>query len=226
MAVLSGGEKSRLSIAKMLVRPASFLLMDEPTNHLDINSREMLSDALDAYHGTLCFITHDRTVIREIANKIVEIRSGVPIVYQGNYDEYLAWREGVGSGQEQESTGLRTTQSNGNSSRELQRQRKIAEGELRNNYYRQSSPLKKRIGEIESELARLEAESRDLEAYFSSPENYGDSAKITATTIRHHELKQIIGRFAEEWEKLSIEAEQKKQEYEAAKKDIETGWSS
>ena len=93
VAVLSGGEKSRLSIAKMLMRPANFLLMDEPTNHLDINSREMLTDALDAYHGTLCFITHDRTVIREIANKIVEIRNGVPVVYQGNYDEYLEWKE-------------------------------------------------------------------------------------------------------------------------------------
>ena len=81
--VLSGGEKSRLSIAKMLVRPANFLLMDEPTNHLDINSREMLTDALDAYHGTLCFITHDRTVIREIANKIIEIRNGDPVVYTG-----------------------------------------------------------------------------------------------------------------------------------------------
>ncbi len=86
VSVLSGGEKSRLSIAKMLVRPANFLLMDEPTNHLDINSREMLTDALDAYHGTLCFITHDRTLIREIANKIVDIRNGSPVVYQGNYD--------------------------------------------------------------------------------------------------------------------------------------------
>jgi len=78
----------------MLVRPANFLLMDEPTNHLDINSREMLADALEAYHGTLCFITHDRTVIREIADKIIEIRDGEPVVYQGTYDEYLDWKAG------------------------------------------------------------------------------------------------------------------------------------
>jgi ABC-type multidrug transport system ATPase subunit len=67
----------------MLVRPANFLLMDEPTNHLDISSREILTDALDAYRGTLCFITHDRTLIREIANKIIEIRNGEPLVYNG-----------------------------------------------------------------------------------------------------------------------------------------------
>ena len=234
VAVLSGGEKSRLSIAKMLVRPANFLLMDEPTNHLDINSREMLIDALDAYHGTLCFITHDRTVIREIANKIVEIRNGIPIVYQGNYDEYLAWKEGLKFEEAENSATEKggpanKAKENGpardTSPRELQRQRKIAAGELRNNYYRTSSPLKKRVGEIEAELAKLEKEYRDLEAYFSSPDNYGDSAKITAATIRHHELKQVIARLAEEWEKLSLEAERTKQEFEAAKKELETNFS-
>jgi uncharacterized small protein (DUF1192 family) len=78
--------------------------------------------------------------------------------------------------------------------------------------------LKKRIGEIETELARLEAEFKELEAYFSSPENYGDSARITASTIRHHELKNIIAQLTDEWGTLSIEAEEKKQEFEEAKK--------
>jgi ATP-binding cassette, subfamily F, member 3 len=217
VAVLSGGEKSRLSLAKMLVRPANYLLMDEPTNHLDINSREMLVDALDAYHGTLCFITHDRTVIREIANKIVEIRDGVPVVYSGNYDEYLAWREGLA----ENGPGKSESGSNGSSSpRDVQRQRKIAEGELRNNYYRVSTPLKKRIAEIESELAKLEPEFRRLEGYLSTPEAYGNSAELRTATTRHHELMKTIPRLSSEWEKLSLEAEQKKQEFEEAKKSL------
>jgi ATP-binding cassette, subfamily F, member 3 len=221
--VLSGGEKARLSIAKMLIRPANFLLMDEPTNHLDINSREMLVDALDAYHGTLCFITHDRTVIREIANKIVEIRNGVPLIYQGNYDEYLEWKEKLASGEQidpKEKENLAIFRDT--SPREIQRQRKIAEGELRNKYFRESSPLKKRIKEIEAELAKLEAEFHNLETYFATPETYGDAAEITTKTRRHHELKKIINELTDEWGRLSIESEQKQQEFEEAQKDLDT----
>jgi ATP-binding cassette, subfamily F, member 3 len=221
--VLSGGEKSRLSLAKMLVRPANFLLMDEPTNHLDINSREMLVDALDAYHGTLCFITHDRTVIREIANKIIEIQKGEPLVYTGNYDEYLAWKENLGKGQEN-GDGTEDGSQGGNlSPREMQKQRKAAEGELRNNYYRVSSPLKKRITEIEADLAKLEPEFRQLESYLATPEAYGNPSEIRSATTRHHELMKTIPRLTAEWEKLSFEAEEKKLEFEEAKKSLEAG---
>jgi ATP-binding cassette subfamily F protein 3 len=224
--VLSGGEKARLSIAKMLIRPANFLLMDEPTNHLDINSREVLSDALDAYQGTLCFITHDRTLIREIATKIVEIVNGIPVVFQGNYDEYLEWKERLIAGladdpQNKENSAIIRD----NSPKEIQRQRKIAEGELRNNFFRVSSPLKKRISEIETELEKLEGEFHDLENYFATPEAYGDSADIVSKTKRHSELKILIGRLTDEWGQLSEEFERQKQEFENAKKDLEAEYT-
>jgi ATP-binding cassette subfamily F protein 3 len=220
--VLSGGEKSRLSIARMLIRPANFLLMDEPTNHLDINSREMLTDALEAYHGTLCFITHDRTVIQEIANKIIEIRDGTVSVFQGRYDEYLDWKEGTAGGAASEVKPKKVAATvYGLSPREIQRQRKAAEGELRNRYFRECSPLKRRISEIETDLARMEEEFRELEEYFATPESYGDAAEITARTKRHHELKVIISQLTEEWAQVSTEYEEKQAEFEQAKRELE-----
>jgi len=212
--VLSGGEKSRLSIAKMLIRPANFLLMDEPTNNLDINSREILADALDAYHGTLCFITHDRTLIREIANKIVEIQNGTPVVYAGNYDDYLILKEKTSFEDVPHLLSDSMVQTTGMSTRSFQRQRKATEGDLRNRYYRKSSPVKKRIGEIELKLAALEAEFKDLENYFSTPERYGDWAEITAKNGRHSELKSAINHLTQEWVQLSMESEGLKLEYE------------
>jgi ATP-binding cassette subfamily F protein 3 len=228
VAVLSGGEKSRLSIAKMLVRPANFLLMDEPTNHLDISSREMLIDALDAYKGTLCFITHDRTVIREIANKIIEIKNGVPVVYTGNYDEYLDWREKQNmSGQPvPKATGRAVPLPKETSQWTLQRRRKVAEGELRNNYYKENEPLKIRLGKVEADLAKLEAEFRGLETYLATPESYGDRAELNAKTKRHEELITVIKHATEEWEKLSLEIEAKRQEFEQVLAELEAGTQS
>jgi len=214
VSVLSGGEKCRLVLTKILMQSANFLLMDEPTNHLDIASREILTDALEAYRGSLCFITHDRTLIHQIANKIIEVRDGNLYIITGSYADYLNWKESSGSEASAASLFSATGKSTPNN---RPRQRKLTGGKLRSEYYRESAPAKKRIAEIETELAGLEAQFREVEGLFSDEEHYGSSERVVATIEKHRRLKGAISSLTEEWERLSLELEGMKQEFEKAK---------
>ncbi|MFC2069221.1 ABC-F family ATP-binding cassette domain-containing protein [Chloroflexota bacterium] len=217
ISILSGGEKSRLVLTKILIQSANLLLMDEPTNHLDIDSREILADALKAYHGTLCFITHDRTLIRQVANKIIEIRGGNLQVLTGNYDDYLNWKESLGQGVSDISEVPVTLATGKSASNKRQHQHKLVEVELRNKYYRESAPIRKRITKIEADLSDLDIQLRDVESLFSDVEYYRYSARIIATIEKHHRLKKMTNSLIEEWEKLSMELDRMERQFEKAK---------
>ncbi len=206
VSVLSGGEKARVALAKMLVQPNNLLLMDEPTNHLDIASREILADALNDYQGTICFTTHDRTLIRDVANKIVEIENGQPEAFLGDYDGYLAKKE-ADEKMAAEAVALKAgdggleakpVSGTGSAAERQQVQKAIR---------RQTQDFGKRIKKIEDTLASLEAELAEVEVLFADPEHYRDGPQVVSTLGKHRTLKEQIRVLTEEWESLSLAAE-------------------
>ena len=218
--VLSGGEKTRLAIAKMLIEPANLLLMDEPTNHLDIPSREILSDALSSYKGTICFITHDRTLIREVANKIIEIRDGELNIFKGSYDDFL-YKQETPVRRDTETLKVLKQSDRENSPAKIQaRRRRSIEGNLRNKHYREIQPVKKRIAVVEAGVARINTRLKEIEDAMADPEHYRDSNKVVGTNIEYREMKDSLKKLTTEWDGLIAESERLTRDLEKALENI------
>jgi ATP-binding cassette subfamily F protein 3 len=206
VAVLSGGERTRLAVARMLLRPSNTLLLDEPTNHLDLDSKDVLLDALEDYGGTLILVSHDRYFIERLATKIVEIGNGEAMVYPGTYTEFL-WHQEHGAVDsrrvtrkpEKRTTKKTTTQPNPPAqSREGRKEADAA----RRHQQRSYDTLRRRVGELEGRIADREAQITAIEAEMSAPGFYDDREKSQPVVERHQSLMWEVGDLMGQWEAL------------------------
>ena len=193
ISALSGGERGRLSLAKLMLSPCNLLILDEPTNHLDIVSREILEDALSAYEGTLLFVSHDRYFINRLAERTLELGSRGLTEYLGNYDDYLEKKAALSAAAFQgggTDSGIVLTDS-----ALRRREKKEAETKRR----RQENELKKTEEQIEALEERLAA----LEEEMGLPENSTDPQKLMTLDKEAASIRKDLDDLYEKWETLS-----------------------
>jgi ATP-binding cassette subfamily F protein 3 len=232
--VLSGGERTRLAVARMLLRPANTLLLDEPTNHLDLDSKDVLLEALEDFGGTLIFVSHDRYFVDKLATKVIDIGGGDAVVYPGTYEQFLwskrqrsiaddrqpraeaprakdvgrAPAEGARRGQPVPSDlGPRvsgTGQPPPAPKPASYDEKKKADAETRR-ARKEAETRQRRIAELEARIGRAEAAIKDVEAQMAAPGFYENHETSRPVIDRHQALMWEVGDLMNQWEALQSE---------------------
>jgi ATP-binding cassette subfamily F protein 3 len=200
VSVLSGGEKSRLALAKMLLEPSNFIILDEPTNHLDMRSKAVLQTALLEFEGSCVIVSHDRDFLDPLVTKVVEFREGRIKTYLGNVSEYIEAKR-------KESQAVPAPPPGPAAERETERDRKRREAEERQQQYRRSKPVKDKIAALEARLESHEKEKTGIEQSMSAPDFYREGDKVKERAARYKELEGLLTDGYHQWNELMKELE-------------------
>ncbi len=204
--VLSGGEKARVALAKVIISKANFLLLDEPTNHLDMHSVSLLSEALNKYEGSYILVSHDRYFISKTANKIWEIKDGLIKEFKGSYDEYLAWNERMAKQQIQENIATnKTIEKQAESKTSLNEviiKQKDTNPLQNKEQQKEAQRIKKQFEKTEEQLQKLSVQKDAIALELSKPENYSNKEKFIALEKEFANLEKKVADQNREYEIL------------------------
>lgn len=205
--VLSGGEKSRLALARLLLEPKNFLIFDEPTNHLDVISKSVLKEALIQFDGTLVIVSHDRDFLDGLTNKTIEFKNKKITEFQGNIREYLLVKN-TNLNEDFEYKKEITTKKNDSI------QKDKIEREKQKAFQRKVNQLKKHISTIENLIIDLEQKINNIEIQFSIPENFTNHEKMNSLKKDYEQLKSELTEKNTQWETLHSELDELLKEFE------------
>lgn len=198
--VLSGGEKSRLAIAKLLLQPHNLLILDEPTNHLDMSAKNVLKNALLNYTGSLILVSHDREFLEGLTTKTIHFKDKKVKEYIGGIDEFLA---------KQNIENLKEIEKNNQEKKNLDssvQSSKISREEQKR-IQREQNKIKKLINAVETEIGNIETETAELESIFASGDIYNNPEELKEKQSKYSELKNLLDDKMLEWERLSEDYE-------------------
>ena len=197
---LSGGERGRVSLAKLMLSNANFLILDEPTNHLDITSKEILENALNSYTGTVLFVSHDRYFINSTATRIIELANKTVVNYIGNYDYYLEKKDILGA----KPITNNTSKSSSSAISKLNwQEEKVKQA--------QQKKIKNEIKRTEERMALIEAEIEELDNMYADPAISSDTAKLMEIHTRKEALSKELDELYDKWGELTLLFQYQKQ---------------
>ena len=199
--VLSGGERNRLALAKLLLRPANLLLLDEPTNHLDLQSKEVLLESLKKYSGTIVFVSHDRYFVDQLASRVLEVGGGRVESYFGNYEDFLRAKQNLG---DRSHSDKRVEQQleRGTDPVSADKEARIQEHQARKEKQRREQKRQRDLAEVEARIEQLEDSLGRLEKEMADPQLYQDQERWRTVSAEHSALKEQQETAYLKWEEL------------------------